>query len=145
VEVSPTLIDAGLATTVTVGRGGGATVTVAVAEVVPPAPVAVAVYVVVAEGLTVCVPPVPGNVYELLSLPFTTTCVALAAVIVSSDDPPAVRDAGLAAMVTVGALTGVTVIVAVAVVLPLIPVAVARYVVVDLGVTAWFPPLDCRV
>jgi hypothetical protein len=99
------------------------TVTVAAAEVVPPAPVAVAVYVVVAAGLTVCVPPLGDKVYALPSVPLITTPVALAAVTVNVEDPPAVIDVGLAVMPTVGA--AVTVTVAVAVVLPPAPVAVA--------------------
>ena len=60
VLVPPELIVVGLALRVTVGTGGGGagiTVTVAVAVAVPPAPVAVTVYVVVAAGLTACVPP----------------------------------------------------------------------------------------
>jgi hypothetical protein len=65
VEALPTVIVLGFATTVTVGGvvGGAVTVTVAfaVAAVVPAAPFAVAVYVVVAAGLTTCVPPVAAR------------------------------------------------------------------------------------
>lgn len=39
-----------------------ATVTVVAAVIVPAGPLAVAVYVVVADGLTVCVPPLAGRV-----------------------------------------------------------------------------------
>jgi hypothetical protein len=60
----PAVIEVGLAVIVTVGAWFPVvvTVTVAVAVADPPAPVAVAVYVVVWEGLTDCVPPVPGSV-----------------------------------------------------------------------------------
>jgi hypothetical protein len=57
---APAWIVVGFAVMVTVGTGGGGrgtTVTIAVAVAVPPAPVAVTVYVVVASGLTACVPP----------------------------------------------------------------------------------------
>ena len=52
VDELPDVIEAGLATIVTVGGGFGVTVTDAVAVAVPPGPVAVAVYVVVAAGVT---------------------------------------------------------------------------------------------
>jgi hypothetical protein len=57
-------MDVGLAAIVTVGAVvvDDPTVRVVVAEVFPPAPVAVAVYVVVADGLTDCVPPVAAKV-----------------------------------------------------------------------------------
>ena len=57
VDEPPAAIDAGLAVMLTVGGGFVVTVTVAPAVVFPPAPVADAVYVVVAVGLTACVPP----------------------------------------------------------------------------------------
>jgi hypothetical protein len=123
----PAVIDVGLAVIVTVGAGLGVTVTVAVAEVFPPAPVAVAVYVVVALGVTLCVPPVDCRVYELPSLPVTVTPVAFVAVTVNRDELPAVIDAGLAVMLTVGAglVDALTVTVAVEVIVPPAPVAVA--------------------
>jgi hypothetical protein len=46
---------------VTVGAGFAEIVTVAVAVADPPGPVALAVYVVVADGLTACVPPVAAR------------------------------------------------------------------------------------
>jgi hypothetical protein len=61
VDEVPAAIEVGFAAIVTVGVAtGGVTVTaaVAVAGEVPAAPVAVAVYVVLAAGLTACVPPV---------------------------------------------------------------------------------------
>jgi hypothetical protein len=60
VEELPDVTDVGLAAIATVGTGfvDALTVTVAVEVAEPPAPVAVAVYVVVADGLTACVPPV---------------------------------------------------------------------------------------
>jgi hypothetical protein len=60
--------------------------------------------VVVALGLTACVPPVAARVYELPSLPATVTEVAFAAVTVRVEDAPAAIDAGLAVMATVGAV-----------------------------------------
>jgi hypothetical protein len=75
VDEVPEAIEVGLATMLTVGAGFEPTftVTVTVAEVFPPAPVAVAEYVVVAVGLTDCVPPVGCKVYELPSVPVTVT------------------------------------------------------------------------
>ena len=58
VDDLPEVMEVGLAVMVTVAAGA-VTVTVALAVVLPSAPVAVAVYVVVAAGLTTCVPP-PG-------------------------------------------------------------------------------------
>lgn len=55
-------MEAGSAVIATVGAGLAATVRVAVADAVPPTPSAFAVYVVVAVGLTVCVPPMTGSV-----------------------------------------------------------------------------------
>jgi hypothetical protein len=60
VEELPAVIDAGLAEIATVGVPGvttAVTVTPATADAFPPAPVALAVYVVVALGLTACLPP----------------------------------------------------------------------------------------
>jgi hypothetical protein len=59
---------------------------------------------VVAVGLTACVPPAAVRVYELPSLPLMVTEVAFAAVTVRVEDAPAAIDAGLAVMVTVGAV-----------------------------------------
>jgi hypothetical protein len=101
--------------------------------------------VVVAVGLTDCVPPVGCRVYELPSLPVTVTAVALVAVMVSMEELPDVMEIGLARIFTVGAGLGVTVTVAVAEVFPPVPVAVAVYVVVVVGLTGWVPPLACRV
>lgn len=55
-----------------------------------------------AAGVTDCVPPLDGSVYELPSLPVTVIEVALVALTVKVDDCPAVTVAGLAAMVMVG-------------------------------------------
>lgn len=81
---------------------------------------------VVDFGLTACVPPLAASVYELPSLPVTTTPVAFVAATVKIDELPAVTEVGLAVMATVGAtVTAVTVTTAVAVFLPPAPVAVA--------------------
>jgi hypothetical protein len=82
--------------------------------------------VVVALGLTACVPPVPARVYELPSLPDTVTVVAFVAVTVRVEELPAAIEVGLAAMVTVGAgpVLVLTFTVAVAVTVPPAPVAV---------------------
>jgi hypothetical protein len=111
---------------VTVGGPAAVTVTVAVAVAgVPPLPgLAVAVYVVVAAGVTLCVPPVGLRVYLLPSEPVRVTVVAFVATTVRVEEPPAETDAGLAVMVTVGAAATVTIAVAVAFV-PFVPVAVA--------------------
>jgi hypothetical protein len=64
VEELPAVIDVGLAEIATLGiPGGGAavTVTIATADAFPPAPDTLAVYVVVALGLTACVPPLGCN------------------------------------------------------------------------------------
>jgi len=58
----PVEIDAGFAVNVTDAAPATVTVTVATAVALPPAPVAVAVYFVVADGLTLCVPPVEDRV-----------------------------------------------------------------------------------
>jgi hypothetical protein len=73
IETAPATIEAGSALMLTAAAEADVTVTVKGEEAVPPAPVAVAVYVVVAVGLTVCVPPLVCNVYELPSLPATST------------------------------------------------------------------------
>jgi hypothetical protein len=65
VEEPEALIEAGLAEMLTegaAGGGAGTTVTLVLAEAVPAVPVTVAVYVVVAAGLTDCVPPVGWSV-----------------------------------------------------------------------------------
>jgi hypothetical protein len=62
VDELPEVIEAGFAVMVIVGAGFGVTVTAVLADVFPPAPVAVAVYVVVAVGLTACVPPLACGV-----------------------------------------------------------------------------------
>jgi hypothetical protein len=64
IEELPAVIAVGLAMIVTVGGGvlDPVIVTIAVAVTVPPAPVAAAVYVVVAAGVTACVPPVAARV-----------------------------------------------------------------------------------
>jgi hypothetical protein len=64
----------------------------------------------------------------LPSVPVTVTPVALVAATVNVDELPAAIEVGLAVMLTVGAAggpAGVTVTVAVAVILPPAPVAVA--------------------
>jgi hypothetical protein len=58
--------------------------------------------VVVAAGLTICTPPFGGKLYVLLSVPVSVICVALVAVTVKVDEFPAVIEAGLAEMLTVG-------------------------------------------
>lgn len=103
------------------------TVTVACAVTFPEEFVAVAVYVVVAVGLTDCVPPFGWRVYELPSVPVTVTDVALVAVTVRVDEDPDEIVVGFAVMVTVGLFVVelLTVTVVVAVVLPPVPTAVA--------------------
>jgi hypothetical protein len=58
-------------------------------------------------------------------VPVTVTWVAFAAVTVKVDEPPAVIEAGLALMVTVGAGAAVTVTVVFAEAFPPVPVAFA--------------------
>jgi hypothetical protein len=72
------------------------------------------------------------------------TVVEFVAVTVKVDEAPGAIEAGLAVMVTVGAVLPVTVTVATAVVLPPMPAAVAVYVVVALGVTDCVPPGAAR-
>jgi hypothetical protein len=62
-------------------------------------------------------------VYVLPSLPLKVTCVALLAVTVNVEDPPAAIEVGLATTVTVGAGFAVTVTIAVAVADPPPPAA----------------------
>ena len=108
---------------------------------VPPPPVAVAVYVVVEVGLTDTVAPFGPKVRWLLLLPTSVTCVALVAVTVTTEELPLVMDWGLAAMVTVGAdVLTVMVIVTLAEAVPPDPVAVAVYVVAEVGLTVMDPP-----
>jgi hypothetical protein len=57
----------------------------------------------VAAGLTLCVPPDPGSVYELPSEPVRITFVALDALTDNVEAAPAATVAGLAEMLTVGA------------------------------------------
>jgi hypothetical protein len=80
--------------------------------------------VVVAAGLTACVPPVGCRGYELPSVPVTVTCVEFVAATVKMDEPPERMEAGLAAMLTVGGKFEVTATVAFAEVFPPAPVAV---------------------
>ena len=105
-EELPAVTDAGLAVIVTVGTPEpdpeDETVTVDAAVADPPGPVALAVYVVVADGVTVCVPPEAGRVYELPSEPAIVTFVALVAATVSVAVAPAATVVGLDAMLTVG-------------------------------------------
>lgn len=105
IEEPPAVTDAGFAVIVTVGapEPEDETVMVDSAFAEPPGPVALAVYVVVAAGLTLCVPPAAGNVYELPSEPVIVTVVAFAAVTESVDVVPAATVVGLADMLTVGA------------------------------------------
>ena len=102
VDEAPAAIDVGFAVMVTVGAGLAVIVTVAVAEALPPGPVAVAVYVVVAPGLTDCVPPLADRLYELPSEPVTVTPVAFVAATVRVEEPPACTDVGAAEMLTEG-------------------------------------------
>ena len=92
----PSTTVVGFAEMVTVGAGFAETVTVAVAVAVPPGPVAFAVYVVVADGLTACVPPLDTSVYVVPSLPEIVTCVAFTAVTVSVEDCPDAMVVGFA-------------------------------------------------
>lgn len=82
---------------------------------------------VVALGLTACVPPVADKVYELLSVPVIVTWVALVAVTVRMDEAPALMALGFAMMLTVGcgAAAALTETDAVAFAEPPGPVAVA--------------------
>jgi hypothetical protein len=65
--------------------------------------------VVVATGVTVCVPPLPSITYELPSLPETVTDVESTALTVNVDELPEVIEDGVAVIVTVGAGLAVTV------------------------------------
>ena len=123
------------------------TVTVVSADaIVPAALLASAVYVVVVVGVTVSVPPVDERVLVLPSVPVTTTEVALVAVTVSVSELPWLIEGFCAEIVTVGfGAVVVTVIVVWADVLPLELVAVAVYVVVEVGATVIDPPLYGRV
>jgi hypothetical protein len=58
--------------------------------------------VVVAAGVTVFVPPLPGRVKLVPSVPVTATVVALVAVTVRVEESPALMEAGSALMDTVG-------------------------------------------
>jgi hypothetical protein len=58
--------------------------------------------VVVDSGATMSVPPAGDRLSLLPSVPVRVTVVAFAAVTVSVEDPPALIDAGLAVMLTVG-------------------------------------------
>ena len=69
-------------------------------------------------------PPVPVRVY-VVPPPVMVTEVALVALTVRVEEPPAVIVDGLAVMLTIGAAGGVTVTVAVADLVPPAPVAVA--------------------
>ncbi len=132
---------------------GAVTVSFAFAEADPPSPAAVAVYVVAVAGLTAWVPPLDDRVYLLPSVPLTVTWVEFVAVTVNVDELPAVMEAGLAAMLTVGAGVAagpdaggaVTVRIAFAEADPPSPVAVAVYVVAVAGLTEWVPPFDDRL
>jgi len=62
------------------------------------------VYVVVADGLTNWLPPLACSVYALPSVPVIFTWVEFAAVTVRVDEAPALIDAGLAEIATVGAV-----------------------------------------
>jgi len=59
--------------------------------------------VVVAVGVTVCVPPPGCKACVLPSDPDTVTCVALVAVTVKVDEPPAATEVGFAEIPTDGA------------------------------------------
>lgn len=113
------------------------------AVAVPPDPVAVAVYVVVEVGATDTVPPVVANVRLLPLVPLSVTCVAFVAATVTAEELPLAIDVGLALTVTVGApdvLPAPTVIVTDAEAVPPDPVAVAVYVVVEVGLAETVPP-----
>jgi hypothetical protein len=121
-------------------------VIITVAEVVPPDPVAVAVYVVVEVGATDTVPPVGPNVRLLLFDPLSVTVVAFVAVTLTLDELPLAMVVGLAVTVTVGAPVDpfdppvVTVIITLAEAVPPAPVAVAVYVVAEVGLADTAPP-----
>ncbi len=115
-------IAVGLAVAVTVGVLLTITVTDAMAEQVPLVPVTV--YVIVDEGVTVLLEPVPNPLDQLYVLaPFAVKIELL---------PEQIVD-GLAVIVITGVGFTVTVIVAVLEHDPLLPVTV--YVVVDVGKT----------
>jgi hypothetical protein len=125
VDELPAEIEVGFAMMLTVGVPAGRTVTVALAEAFPPVPIATAVYVVVAAGLTLCVPPVGCKLYVLPSVPVTVTWVAFPAVTTKVDLLPEGIEVGFAIMLTVGVLGGTTVTVALADAFPPVPVATA--------------------
>ena len=136
VEVAPAMIDVGEAVNVTVGIGAGVTPIVADEVAVPPAPVHAKVYVVVAVGVTPCVP-----LIALLPVqpPEAVHAVALVDDQVSVEVAPAIIDVGEAEKVTVGIGAGVTDTVADWDALPPAPVHVSVYVVVAVGATLCVP------
>ena len=79
----------------------------------------------VAAGLTVCVPPFGCRVYELPSVPVTITWVAFTADTVKMDELPDAIEVGFAVMLTVGGGFAPTVKIALAEVVPPVPVAPA--------------------
>ena len=144
IDELPEMIEVGLAVILTFGVGFGVTVTVVLADDLPPLPIATAVYVVVAVGLTSCVPPLDCKEYVLPSVPLIVTCVASTAATFRVDELSIVIEAGFAVMITVGNGVGVTTTVVAAETFPPTPVAIAVYIVVFVGLTACVPPLGWR-
>jgi hypothetical protein len=94
---------------------------------------------VVDDGVTVMLPPLAATLYVEPSEPDTFTVAAFEAVTVSVSGDPAVMVLDVGVIETAGA-PAPTVTVICAVVLPCEFVAVAVYVVVELGVTVTVPP-----
>jgi hypothetical protein len=80
-----------------------------------------------------------------LSDPLIATAVAFVAVTVRVEELPSITVLGSAEIVTVGAGFRETVTVAAALTVPPGPVAVAVYVVLEVGLTDCTPPLDASV
>jgi hypothetical protein len=135
VALCPAVTVAGSAVSETPSCPASATVIVTLAVCVPPGPVAVAVYVVVALGVTLCVPlgtatlPTPWSIVIDVACSLDQLSVALS---------PGRIDVRSAVSVTVGA-TWFTVMVMLARVLPAEFVAVKVYVVVLAGDTVTEP------
>src|SRR3954451_22573789 len=108
-DVPPALMVCGFAAKLWIA-GGGTTVTVTCCDTSPPAMfVTVSVYVVVAAGVTVTLAPL-----EIAPTPWSTLPAPPLYVAVSTEEPPAPIDAGVAVKVWMMG-SGATVIVALAV------------------------------
>ena len=90
---------------------------------------------VVDNGVTDCVPPLAGSVYEMPSVPVRVSWVAYVAETVRVAGWPATMELGLATRLALGTGLGAIATVAVAEAWPPGPFAVAVYTVVLIGLT----------